>query len=168
MALSYQNEQDAAAQEKAKTLVFTKDGETNRHWKLRVAKPSSTHYTYKVTYIMQDGSEKPQKALVTGVTPMIVSDLVKYKLQETFLFDSSKANKVLIDIKAGATFQKNIVLDDSTPFKTVTIPQDTADHQTFSFTCGFIPPYEGQPVYEHPNAEYPSMIGIPYKPAGTK
>ena len=117
---------------------------------------------------MQDGSEKTQKELATGITPMIVSDLVKYKLQETFLFDTSKANKVLIDIKAGATFQKNIVLDDTTPFKIVTIPQDTADHQTFRFTCGFIPPYEGQSVYEHPNAEYPSMIGIPYKPAGSK
>ena len=168
VALSYQNEQDATAQEKAKTLVFIKDGETSRHWKLRVAKPCSTHYAYKVTYIMQDGSEKTQKELATGITPMIVSDLVKYKLQETFLFDTSKANKVLIDIKAGATFQKNIVLDDTTPFKIVTIPQDTADHQTFRFTCGFIPPYEGQSVYEHPNAEYPSMIGIPYKPAGSK
>lgn len=168
VALSYQNEQDSQSARKTKTLVFTEGGDTSQRWKLRIEKPSNTDYTYQITYIMKDGTQTIEQALNTGLSTVIVNDLVKYKIQETFLFDSTKATQVLIDVKAGATFQSNFMLNAQTPFKTITIPQDSADHQTFSFTCGFMPPYEGQAVYEYPNAEYPTMIGIPYKATGSK
>lgn len=164
--IHYQNQQQPETKQKTKTLVFTPKGETSQRWKLRLEKPSSTEYTYQLTYIMQDGTRKQQPPLSTDLTTNIVSDLVKYKLQETFLFDTTAANQVLVEVKAGKTFKTNFSLNAETPFKTITIPQDSAEQQTFSFTCGFVPPYNGQTVYEYPDAEYPSMVGLPYQAKG--